>query len=158
MKTVLIDTNLLVLLIIGSLDISCLGKKRVEKYDPESFEILTKLLLEYQRYVSIPNVLSETSNLLNAGKREFVKGATACLAAYCENLDEIYEVSLPVMETKGYEDFGLTDAAIIKVSRRGDFGLQGITILTDDAPLFGCLSNVGSQVINFSHYRTPDSH
>ncbi len=156
MKTVLIDTNLLVLLIVGSLDKSRLGKKRVEKYDPESFEMLTGLLTDFQRHVSLPNILSETSNLLNAGKREIVNGATTRLAAYCKNLDEIYEVSFPVMETKGYQDFGLTDAAIAKVSQRGIFGRHGVTVLTDDAPLYGYLSNIGAQVINFSHYRTPD--
>jgi len=150
MKSVLLDTNLLLLLIVGNLEPSKLGQvRRVKQYDPESFEILNRILGEFHRHVSLPNVLTETSNLLGLGDREIVVGATSAFARYCQLLDEIYEESRDLVSTRAFAKFGLTDSAI------GKLGAKGVTVLTDDAPLFGYLSNLGLKPINFSHHRTP---
>ncbi len=152
MKSVLIDTNLLLLLVIGSIDRRRLDDKNVKcvkEFDSESFGILIEILRGFRKHVSLPNVLSEASNLLVHRGNEVILGASVQLARYIDHLDEIYEPSSVMVRTREFYNFGLSDAAIVKIGR------DGVTIVTEDASLYAYLSNIGVNAINLSHYRTP---
>ena len=113
MKSVLIDTNTLVLWIVGNLEPNRLGGKRLKEFDLDDLQRLTALLSGFKKHVTLPNVLTEVSNLLGSGKQELVPGGAAALADYCLLAEEIYEASRGVVEHPEYTRVGLTDAAIL---------------------------------------------
>lgn len=156
MKTILLDTNMLVVLAVGSIDKKQLGlMSRTKEYDAGCYNVLCNIIRPYTRHLSIPHVLSETSNLLGAGRNEKLPGVKAWLGGYISRLSEIYQPSRQIVSQSAYAQFGLTDAAIAQVSLRGDLGRDGVSILTDDGRLYGYLARIGAQAINFSHWRTP---
>ena len=62
---VIVDSNLLLLLIVGSASMSYIDKhKRLSgAYSIEDFSTLGKIISEFSEIVSIPHVLTEVSNL-----------------------------------------------------------------------------------------------
>jgi hypothetical protein len=65
-KGALVDTNLLLLLLIGSYDRALVGErgfKRVAKYTVEDFATLVLFLRHFKRSVTTPHILTEVSNL-----------------------------------------------------------------------------------------------
>lgn len=149
MKSVLIDTNTLILWIVGNLDPTRLGGKRLKEFDVDDLRRLTDLLLDFQRHVTLPNILTEASNLLGSGKQELVPGGAAALADYCHLAAELYEPSKGVVTHSEYARLGLTDTAIIALCD------QDVTVFTIDHELFGRLTSQGVQAINLLHFKTP---
>lgn len=149
MKSVLIDTNTLVLLIAGNIDPQRLGGRRLDAFDLSDLVRLNQILKNFPRHVSFPNILTEASNLLGAGKQELVAGAAIGLARYIKKVDEIYAQSLNVVSAEDYFHVGLADAAILTM------GQQDVTVLTTDHELCNRLTAKGVTVLNLMHYKTP---
>lgn len=149
MKSVLIDTNTLILLIVGNLAPEKVGGKRLREFDLDDLTRLNTLLLDFQRHVSLPNILTEASNFLGAGSQQLVQGAALALADYSRFVDEVYVLSTHVVETFEYERLGLTDAAIHLIAT------QNVTVLTTDHHLYGRLAEKGVEVVNLMHFKTP---
>ena len=65
MNVVVVDSNLLLLLIVGSASLSYIEKhKRLSSgYSREDFSTLGKIISEFSEIVSIPHVLTKVSNL-----------------------------------------------------------------------------------------------
>lgn len=65
-RGVLIDTNLLVLLLVGTYDRNRVERtKRIrDRFRAEDFDILTAVLNQFETQVTTPHILTETSNLL----------------------------------------------------------------------------------------------
>jgi rRNA-processing protein FCF1 len=149
MKSVLIDTNTLILWIVGNIDPGRLGGRRLEVFDIDDLRRLEAILSGFQRHVTLPNVLTEASNLLGSGKQELVRGGAAALADYCRFADEVYEASRGVVEHPEYARLGLTDAAIATLCD------QETVVLTIDHELHGRLISSGVQAVNLLHSKTP---
>ncbi len=144
------DTNLLVLFIVGNIDPAKVGEhRRLRKYDLEDLRNLNNAVGEFQKHVSLPNVLTEASNLIGEAGKEITKGAAAHLAKYCRFVQENYLPSFTAVNTAAFSKLGLTDAAIIELCK------QNVTILTDDHALYGSLEKAGLSSINISHLKTP---
>ena len=61
---VLVDTNLLLLLLAGTVDRALIAKwKRTSTYDDDDFELLSDLLESHHGLVITPHVATEVSNL-----------------------------------------------------------------------------------------------
>lgn len=61
---VVIDTNLLVLLVVGSASRSYIRKhKRLSDYTSEDFDMLSLILSEFSEIVFLPHILAEVSNI-----------------------------------------------------------------------------------------------
>lgn len=61
----LIDTNLLLLYIVGAYDPGQIeGFSRTEQFDPDDFAVLYSFVQRFDLVVTTPHVLTETSNLL----------------------------------------------------------------------------------------------
>lgn len=148
MKSVLIDSNTLLLFLVGNLDPSQLGRKRLKRFDLDDLQRLTGILDGFQRHVTLPNILTEVSNLLGCGDQELVRGGAKALARYCDFAEEVYEASRGVVAFSEYARLGLTDAAIFKLSD------ENLTVLTIDHELFGRLSRQGITAINLFHFKT----
>ena len=66
-----VDANLLVLLVVGTVQRSLIGRHpRLKAYIADDFDVLVKLLDTGEKIYVTPNTLTETSNLLPFGKKE----------------------------------------------------------------------------------------
>lgn len=145
----LVDTNLLLLLVVGSVDRSQVERfKRTRKYTAEDFDLLAAYVDRFEGLLVTPNVLTEVSNL--AGQladplRSRVFGTIAVLAV---QLAEEYVPSSTVAREPDFVRLGLTDISILFATR------ERASVLTDDLPLYLRLAGSGIAVENFNHIRT----
>ncbi len=145
MKKVLIDTNLLLLFLLGSVDRKHVGNhKRLRGFSDFEFEALLKLLASATQFVTTPHILAETSNLLDIGKRADVATANAFIT-FVQAAEEICVSAEDVTSRPEFLKYGLTDAAIHSVVA------ERISVLTVDFPLYGSLLNIGVDVTNVRH-------
>ncbi|TVQ05152.1 MAG: hypothetical protein EA338_00770 [Roseinatronobacter sp.] len=151
MRSILIDTNLLVLLLLGNLDRNEVGKnKRIKRYSVNELDLLVSFATQFPRHVSTPHVLTETSNLIGAGEREEVRGATSAFAQYCMQVDEQFCEARVISQGRWLEKLGLTDAAIIE-----KLVPKGVLVLTDDYKLAGHINFLGGEAVNIWHAYRP---
>jgi rRNA-processing protein FCF1 len=147
-KGVLIDTNLLVLLVVGLVNPDHIPRfKRTSDYTPEDWEALTGILERIPRRYSIAHVLSEASNLtdLKGPERE---EARAILHKAISQMEEIAIASLDACESPYYRRLGLTDAAIGVAAKQ-----RGCSVVTNDSGLYRALVEEGASVLNFDDLR-----
>jgi rRNA-processing protein FCF1 len=147
-KGVLVDTNILLLYVIGSLDEKLLLRhKRTQQFTIEDYRLLNDLLAAFDRVVTSPGVLTEVSNL--SGQID-AKTRTLCLRHLAEVIQPLHEVHLEsrsVADAEHFSNLGLSDSAIIEIAR-GSY-----LVLTDDFTLAQFLAHNNVDVINFNHLR-----
>jgi hypothetical protein len=147
-KGAFIDSNLLLLLLIGTIDESFIKTfKRTQKYQIEDFYALAELLSKFSMLCTTPNILTEVSNLANALKSERKSLFFNLLSDRIKKLDEQYLPSENIAGSSEFIKFGLTDSVLIKLS------IRGILLITDDFPLAQYADSAGADVINFNHIR-----
>lgn len=151
MPRALIDTNLLVLLAAGMVHPNAIGEhRRLKQFSLRNFEVLKEICRGYPVQISVPNVLSEASNLIGSGDQVLAREAPAWLSRYISVLDEVYVPSSEVVKSPFYYGLGLTDAAIIIAARE-----RSAAVLTSDHKLHGQLTAQGLEAINIFHFDTP---
>ena len=146
MKRLLLDTNLLVLWIVGNLDPSRIGRRRLEFFEQPHLLRLNEIVAGFSHHVSTPNILTETSNLIGAGDQQLAHGAATALGLYIESLTEIYVPSIDTLVEPFYVRLGLADASLAHLAARVDH------VLTVDGPLYGLLTGHDIAVDNFWHH------
>lgn len=150
MREVLLDSTPLVLFIVGNLDPSRLGGRRLEAFDRDTLKYLNDEVARFPRHVSVPNVLTEASNHIGSGSQQLARGAADALGAYIERVvDEVYKPSLEVVARDCYRNVGLADAAILECLR------HGMTVITTDHELYARVHEKGGSAINLFHRMTP---
>ena len=147
-KRILIDTNILLLLIVGSSNRKRISQfKRTEQFIPEDYDLLIKLIDLFPKIITTPNILTEVNSLTNQiGEPERSK----CFSIFAQLISEIEEVALSsqeIVKNNGFIKFGLTDCGIIELSK------NQYLVLTDDFKLFNYLQKLGIDSINFNHLR-----
>lgn len=147
-KTYIIDTNLLVLLIVGKTSKRFVSThKRTSSYTVDDFILLDLILSDASKIIVTPNILSETSNLIRQFSEPGRGQIIEFFKFFVENVCEIYLESVVVIESKSFNRLGLTDASILSVQEKDTI------ILTDDLDLYLTSDALGKTVINFSHAR-----
>ncbi len=148
-KGLIIDTNLLLLYIVGSLDPNLIQKhKRTSQFGLDDFRLLRDFLRQYERFVTTPNVLTEVSNLLSQIGEEVAARLRIQLRAHIKLFQEDYIASTEAAEAEEFQRLGLTDAAILLLSE------EDLMVLTDDIRLYLALQNRGlNAAVNFNHIR-----
>lgn len=149
MRSVLLDSNTLLLWIVGNLQPGKVGTGRLRAFDLDDLGRLSEFLDNYQKHVTLPNILTEVSNLLGSGNQLMASGGPEALAHYASKVAEQYQPSLEVVRSEGFLSLGLTDAAILSLQH------SGLTVFTVDHELFGRLAERGVKVVNLFHYKTP---
>lgn len=147
-KGVLVDTNILVLLAVGTYQIRRIKTfNRTKAYSVEDFRLVSHLVCSFDRRITTPHILAEAHSLARQlDKREY----EGLAAAFRKLIDEMFEVHVPATEValgKIYPRLGLTDSAILKAS-------DGVLVLTDDQSLSLALEGLGRHAININHIRT----
>jgi hypothetical protein len=149
-KTVALDANLLVLLVVGLTNPAYIAKhKRLTAYDLDAFRLLTGMLSAYEDVVVTPNILTEASNLLNyiadPAKTEIAVVFRDVIAR-----TKTKEIYVPSSQASGRAEFlrlGLTDSALLETCH------DGISILSSDFDLWQAALTAGYEAINFNHER-----
>lgn len=148
MPDLLIDTNLLLLLVVGSTDRSYVARhKRLQAYGLEDFDKLVALASGYSRLVTCPNVLSETSNLVRYAPPPVSTRAAETLKLLLGRFGEVYVESSRATSRDEYRRLGLTDAVLLELAASGS------TLLTDDLILYLAAERAGHKAINYNHLR-----
>ena len=148
-RGILIDTNILLLHFVGTVNRERISRfNRTEKFIPEDYDLLQRILTYFQTIVTTPNILTEVNSLANQlGEPE----RSQCFSIFSEiisNMNESYIESRTITNTKNFAKFGLTDCGILNVAR-GKY-----LVLTDDLKLANYLQKVGIDAINFNNIRT----
>ncbi|MEH2417715.1 PIN domain-containing protein [Nostoc sp.] len=150
-KGVLIDTNILLLLLVGSVNQERITKfNRTQQFIPEDYELLIEFIARFQKLVTTPNILTEVNSLANQLGEPERSHCFAIFAQFVKNvalLDEHYVKSLDTVNTDKFVKFGLTDSGILTLSK-GKY-----LVLTDDFKLANYLHSVEVDVINFNNIR-----
>lgn len=151
-KGVLVDSNLLLLYFVGLYDPERIGtfKRTYSRgFTVDDFDLLVKLLTHFSRVVTTPNILTEVSNLSNQLRGDEKAIYYSVFANRAVLLSERYTESKQTCALVQFKQFGLTDTGIVGLAK-GKY-----LVLTDDAPLVNCLQNLGTDVINFNHLKSP---
>jgi hypothetical protein len=143
-KRVLLDTNLLLLFLIGSFERARIARfKRTAGFSERDFDVLAALITSFRVIVTTPHVLTEVSNLANSLPEHLKPLWSEHFALRAAALTELFEPAVEVMRQDSFLSFGLTDAAIHRVS-------TDTLILTEDFRLSGYLISQGVAVLNFN--------
>lgn len=149
-KGILIDTNLLLVLIVGSVDPrQVLRFKRTRSYTPQDFKLLVRLIDRFRRIVVTPHILAELTNLLPTGK------ADALSAGYFTRLVEVLKAAREehvakdtMIDSPLLAKIGFTDLSMMEAANGGKY-----LVLTDDLAAAAYLRLNGCDVLNFNHVR-----
>lgn len=148
MKQVAIDTNLLVLLIVGTADRAFIARrKRLRAYTVADYDLLLKTIAG-ARPVVTPTGLAEISNLIRQGIAEPMRSRiVAIFRQIIDSSPERYKESKGLSHDAAFPRLGLTDSSFLEVAS------TGYTLLTDDAELYHEAARRKVSVVNFSHVR-----
>ena len=147
-RSVLVDSNLLFVLIVGSTGRNHVGRaRRTEQYSPEDFDLLQSALAEYYEVMVTPHVLAETSNLLGYLSEPLLSTARSTLRYMLANWSERCAPSIEVVDAPTYLRLGVTDSALFLAAS------ATTALFTDDFPLYLAASKAGRPAVNFTHLR-----
>lgn len=146
---VAIDTNLLLLLVVGQVNPEFVERhKRLKAYSQADFDLLKLLIGEASGIVTTPNVLTEFSNLLGDGVTNPLHSQLYTFAgSLIPSLQEEYRSSSLVVRDREFNRLGLADCAWLAV-------LDNRTVLyTADRSLYASAIGRGHASVNWNHIR-----
>jgi hypothetical protein len=147
-RAVVLDSNLLVLLVVGLTDPHLIGRhKRLKAYDQDDLSLLQNLLAQAGRIVVTPNTLTETSNLLAYIEEPARSRIREAFRLLIRAVDEEFVPSRTAAEALEFRWLGLTDAALLEVTD------ESYTLLTADLDLYLASLKRGASALNFNHLR-----
>jgi hypothetical protein len=149
-KRLLIDTNLLVLWVIGAMNPNQISTfKRTNQYSSEDYKLLLSFIDRFRVILTTPSILTEASNLLE-GYTYKGQYALSLLERIAQKTQEVFHSSSSIMDihSTSYLKFGLSDALIHRVA------LDDCIVLTDDLNFCSYLQGQGLLAINFNNLRT----
>ncbi len=147
----LVDTNLLVLFTVGSVNPNRIESfKRTSQYSRHDYELLVRIMGRFEHLYTVAHVAAEVSNLTDLTGVERLR-ARHLLKETLRILREPEMPSYRAAQNPPYERLGLTDAAITAVAREHKCG-----VLTDELDLYLALSREGMPVLNFTHLRAAE--
>ena len=144
----LVDTNLLVLFVVGAVNSDRIKTfKRTSRYTKADYDLLLRVRAEFKTLYTVAHVLAEVSNLTDLPGHERQR-ARSFLKDAISLLDEPEMPSTRAAEDVLYPKLGLVDAAIGAVARA-----HKCTVLTDDLDLYHLLIRAKVKAINFTYLR-----
>ena len=150
-RGVLVDTNVLLLYFVGAYDsglVERFSRTRNRGFTSRDFYTLVQLLGQFDRFITTPHVLTEVSNWLTYLEEP---ARSACFRHLIKDISLMSEqrtMASTLSNNPAFMLFGITDTAILDATPPGAY-----LVLTDDLPLYGYLSNLGVDVLNFNHIR-----
>lgn len=139
-----IDANLLVLLVVGSVDRRQVGAhRRARRFTPEDYERLLGMIGALERVLVTPNTLTEASNLLKSrSDSRFLDR----LRLVIDRSEEVVVASAEAARNAAFPRLGLTDAALLEAVS------EERPLITTDLDLYiAALSKGENAAFNFTH-------
>ena len=127
---ILIDTNSLVLLILGLIDTRLINSnKRTSIFEEQDFYDLLNVIGDLNNLVVIPNVWTELDNLLNKsiGKRKY--DYVESLKQVIKKTTEKFLETRKGIECNSFYELGLTDSLLL------DYSTECEMLITTDSKL-----------------------
>jgi predicted nucleic acid-binding protein len=147
-KGVLVDTNLLVLLLVGAVNKQRIPTfKRTGDFSIEEYELLVRLIDWFGKLIATPHVLSQVSDLTDLSGKELTAIRERFKVLVVQDIEESYDASRVLVDDPTFIRFGLADAAIATACSRG------ILVLTTDLQLQLALQALNIDALNFNHIR-----
>jgi hypothetical protein len=150
MKLLIVDSQLLLLLVVGiggRADMA--GSKRLcSQYSEIDFERLVKFVMQFDRIPTLPNILTEVSNFIGDSDMPRTNRARAALKAIIQNAVEVHQPSESVVQQQEFDWLGITDTAQLLLLESGH------SLITNDRRLYAAALNRGLQAIVLSEIRT----
>ena len=148
MSSVLLDTNLLLLLIVGFYDETLIeNHKRTSDFTKEDFALLKESIANCQVIWVTSHCLAEVSNLLKQSHANKSNKLMAFLKEIVSQFKESHIEKTIVFKQKCFSRLGVADSAITVKAKRVD------CVFTVDFDLYNEISRAGYKVINFNHLR-----
>ena len=148
MTTLVLDSNLLVLLIAGMASRSYVGKhRRLRDYDQSDFDTLFEIVEAASQIIVTPHVLTETSNLLGLIGEPIRAHLVRTFRTFIKIATEKFTESNTAVDQAEFSRLWLTDSALLVELERGH------VLLTADLDLYLAAIRRGYQAVNFNHIR-----
>ena len=152
-KPILIDTNLLLLYLVGIVSEDAISKsQRLKSYNTEQFLLLKNFIEKAPKILTTPNISTEISNLIDL-HGETLKRFYTVFNTFLQlpQVEEIHLESKLISSRVDFSIYGLTDAGINSLAKK-------YLILTDDSRLYAyyCKNiftspDPNDEIINFYH-------
>jgi predicted nucleic acid-binding protein len=148
-RALLLDTNVLLLLLIGAWDPTRIAAfKNTDTFTDADFDLLKEILLRYGGVVTTPHVLAEASNLAGQHGEPERADIFQRFARLIPALDEQSTPAANAASDPAFVRLGLTDAAIALIAQA-----HACEVLTADVDLWAYLLTKGVTAHNFNHIR-----
>ncbi len=149
-KGLLVDTNLMVLIAVGTYNQLRVGTfKRTIQYTLDDLEMMLRIVAYFDRRVTTPNILTEVDNVTRQLPEAEHGPLAAAFAQLVSRQFEIYVQSHQTVQHAAYSRLGLTDCVTAMAAAE-----RNALIITDDLRLSNILSSLGMDAININHIRT----
>ena len=142
-----LDANLLVLLVVGSVDQALIAKhRRLRRFAAEDYARLLGLIARVERVFVTPNTLTETSNLLAQHRDPERSRFFDRLRFIIQESEEVVVASAVAASNRAFQRLGLTDAALLEVVT------AETPLVTVDLDLYlAALAKDPYAAVNFTH-------
>jgi hypothetical protein len=147
-----LPSNLLVLLFVGLMDPNrerSLKRTGNQRFSESDFSLLQKITTAFKQIVTIPHILTETTNYICELNREVRQSALQITAEDVQHFKERRTETKNLVRTDLFFRFGLTDTAVLDLPPRKYLDLSV------DAALVIDLKRKGVEAMNFNHLRQP---
>jgi predicted nucleic acid-binding protein len=140
----LIDTNALIVLILGLINPDIVNKhERTSIYTREDFENLLTIIENLETLVVLPNVWTELDHLIHKGALREIKGSykenyVIGLIQLLKITSEKYIESIKIESNlSSFYDLGLTDTLLLEFAKNCEMLITADSVLSDYAKAFG---------------------
>lgn len=145
MRSLLVDTNILVLLIIGTWDRDLIRRhRRTATFAPADYDLLESEIGKYRRVLTTQGVLTEASNLMG---NDFHAKVAQTLVEVCSPLEDVLSSKEAIFAHSAFARLGFADVSILVAVN------DETVVLTDDVGLYNQVLVEGWDAINFNHLR-----
>ena len=131
---ILIDTNALIILIIGQIDSKLINShRRTSIYEEQDYFDLVAIIKDYKNLVVLPNIWTEVDNLLNNFGGDLKYKYILAITETIKSSSEKYINSLVGIDSVSFFDLGLTDSLLLSLAPECDFLITSDSSLSDYA-------------------------
>ncbi|MFD1253853.1 hypothetical protein DEVEQU_01683 [Devosia equisanguinis] len=147
-KPVILDTNLLLLLVVGETDKAMVDRhRRLQIYTLEDFVWVRQQVNASAGLILCPNIITETSNLIRYSSNRDAIAIAELFKIVVGQFDETYVPSTSAVQRQEHGRLGVTDSVLLILAN------SMAQLITDDLDLALAADRAGADVINYNHIR-----
>ena len=115
---IVIDTNVLIILIIGGIDTKLISKhKRTNLYVENDYVYILNLIKDFDNLLVLPNIWTEVDNLMNRFPIKDKYSYIELLRKTTSEINEVYIKTCDIIDNSAFYDLGVTDVKILEISK-----------------------------------------